>query len=72
MANRHIWLLSLAWLCFNLVTLAWGTFYPTFLTTERGYTLASASFTTSLIMIATLLAAPWAAGSPTASARASA
>ena len=58
MANRHIWLLSLEFMCFNLVTLAWGTFYPTYLNAERGYTLASASFTTSLIMIATLLAAP--------------
>ena len=58
MANRHIWLLSLEFLCFNLVALAWGTFYPTYLNTVRGYTLASASSTTSLIMIATLLAAP--------------
>jgi MFS family permease len=58
MANRHIWLLGLAFGCFNLVVLALSTFLPTFLTAERGYTLAAASFVTSLIMIVTIGSAP--------------
>lgn len=58
MANRHIWLLSLQFLCFNVATLALGTFYPTFLNTVRGYGLASASFTASLVMMGTIVSAP--------------
>lgn len=58
MANRHIWLLGLAFGCFNLVVLALSTFLPTFLTVERGYTLPTASFVTSLTMIVTIGSAP--------------
>jgi nitrate/nitrite transporter NarK len=58
MANRHIWLLGLSFGCFNLVVLALSTFLPTFLTAERGYTLATASFVTSLTMIVTIGSAP--------------
>jgi len=53
-ANRHIWLLSFEFLCFNLVVLALNTFYPTYLTSVRHYTLAGASFTASLLMVGTI------------------
>jgi nitrate/nitrite transporter NarK len=58
MANRSIWLLGLAFGCFNLVVLALSTFLPTFLAAEQGYSLATASFVTSLIMIVTIGSAP--------------
>lgn len=58
MANRNIWLLGLAFGCFNLVVLALNTFLPTFLMAERGYSLATAAFTTSLIMMANIGSAP--------------
>jgi MFS family permease len=57
-ANRNIWLLGLAFGCFNLVVLALSTFLPTFLAAQRGYSLATASFVTSLIMIVTIGSAP--------------
>jgi MFS family permease len=58
MANRHIWLLSLEFLCFNVVALGINTFYPTFLNQERGYSLTSAAFIASLVMVGTLFSAP--------------
>lgn len=58
MANGQIWLLALEFCCFNLVFLALGTFLPTFLTAERGYSLPTASFVVSLIMICTLVTCP--------------
>ncbi len=57
-ANRNIWLLSLQFCCFNVVVLAFITFLPTFLTSERGYTLETASFVASIIMVASLIASP--------------
>jgi MFS family permease len=38
--------------------IAVSTFYPTFLTEMRGYTMAGASFATSLTMIVVIFAAP--------------
>jgi predicted MFS family arabinose efflux permease len=48
MANRHIWLLSLAFCCYNIAFLAFSTFLPTFLVSVRGYSLGSAGFVASL------------------------
>jgi len=58
LSNRSIWLLGVMFGCFNLALIAMSTFLPTFLTTERGYSLASASFITSLTMITVLFSAP--------------
>jgi len=58
LANSNIWLLGLAFGCFNVVMLALTSFLPTFLVTERGYTLVMASFTTSLIMMLNIGSSP--------------
>lgn len=58
LANKQIWLLSFTFGCFTLVLLALSTFLPAFLSVERGYTLAAASFTVSLIMIVTIGSCP--------------
>jgi predicted MFS family arabinose efflux permease len=56
-ANRHIWLLSLALCCFNIAFLAFNTFLPTFLVSIRGYSLGAASFVTSLTAV-TIISCP--------------
>ena len=48
MANRHIWLLSLAFGCYNAAFLAFSTYLPTFLVSARGYSLSSAGLIASL------------------------
>ena len=58
LANRHLWLLALSFGCFNLVFLAIGTFYPTFLTETRGLPLGQAAFIASLSTLAVLVSAP--------------
>ena len=57
-AKKSIWLLSLEFCCFNVVILAFLTFLPTFLTSERGYSLKAASLVTSIIMLMSLIACP--------------
>ena len=51
MANRHIWLLSLAFCCYNIAFLAFITFLPTFLVSVRGYSLGAAGFVASLTCV---------------------
>lgn len=59
LGNRNIWLLALSFGCFNFVVIGViATFFPTFLKSVRGYSLADASFITSLKMVAVILAAP--------------
>jgi MFS family permease len=58
MANSSLWLISLEFMCFNVVFLALNTFYPTFLNTVRNIDLARASFLASLMMIMTIFSAP--------------
>ena len=58
LSKRDIWLLSLAFACFNLATMSISTFYPTFLSTVKDYTMANASFTSSITMIVVIFAAP--------------
>jgi predicted MFS family arabinose efflux permease len=58
MANPSLWMLSLSFLTFNLVIMAWSSFYPDFLNTVRNYSLANASFTTSLMMIIAIVSGP--------------
>lgn len=49
LANRDIWLLALAFACFNMALMSLTAYYPTYLASERGYSTAGAS--TSLIMV---------------------
>ncbi|HMD87535.1 MAG TPA: MFS transporter [Anaerolineaceae bacterium] len=59
LAGRNIWLLGLSFACFNLILVGTvSTFFPTFLTTERGYNLGSASFITSIPSLVVVAAAP--------------
>lgn len=56
--NRNIWLLAFAFCCFNLVFVPLATFYPTFLSEVRGYTLSQASLVASLSTGLVLVSAP--------------
>jgi MFS family permease len=58
LANRNIWLLALEFGCFNFVIIAFATFFPTFLSTERDYSLAQAGFIASLSNAVALGSAP--------------
>jgi nitrate/nitrite transporter NarK len=58
LANRNIWLLALQFGCFNLVLIAFATFFPTFLAEERGFSLAQAGFIASLSTLVILGSAP--------------
>jgi predicted MFS family arabinose efflux permease len=58
LANRSIWLLGLEFACFNLGLGAISTFYPTFLSAERGFSLAGAALTSSLMLIVVIFFAP--------------
>jgi nitrate/nitrite transporter NarK len=58
LANRNIWLLALQFGCFNLVFIAFGTFFPTFLAEARAYPLAQAAFIASLSTFVVLGSAP--------------
>ena len=58
LANTGLWLITLQFLCFNLICLALSTYYPTFLNSVRHYTLPAASFTFSLCTIAAVFSQP--------------
>jgi MFS family permease len=58
LTNRDIWLLALEFSCFALVFNVFRTFFPTFLSAERGYSLAQAAFITSLPTMVVLGSAP--------------
>ena len=58
LANAGLWLITVQFLCFNLICLALGTYYPTFLNTVRNYSLPAASFTFSLCTIAAVFSQP--------------
>ena len=58
MSNYRLWMISLQFLCFNLVVMAFSTFYPTFLQEVRSFTAVQAGFMSSLIMIISIFAAP--------------
>jgi MFS family permease len=58
MANTGLWLITSQFLCFNLICLAFGTYYPTFLNSVRNYTLPAASFAFSLCTIAAVFSQP--------------
>jgi MFS family permease len=58
MANTSLWLISLTFLCFNIVVLAVSTFYPTYLATVLHIDLARAAFLASLPMLMALFSSP--------------
>ncbi len=58
MANQRLWMISLQFLCFNLIFMAFSTFYPAFLQEVRHYSEARAAFMASLIMILSIFAGP--------------
>lgn len=57
-ANRDIWLLGVHFMAFAGAFLAFGTFFPTFLTTERGFPLGQAATIASLSTMMILFSAP--------------
>jgi len=57
MANGQLWLLSISFLCFNLVIMALSTFYPVFLEGIQ-YSKERASFITSLIWMLAIFSSP--------------
>jgi MFS family permease len=58
MANYSLWMVAIAFGMYNLTVMAWNNFYPDFLATERGFSMARASFITSLLMMFSIFAAP--------------
>jgi MFS family permease len=58
LSNRSAWLLALEFGCNTLTFMAIGTFFPTYLSEVRGYTLAQAAFITSLSTLVVLVSAP--------------
>ncbi|HEY3345125.1 MAG TPA: MFS transporter [Anaerolineaceae bacterium] len=59
LANRNIWLLALSFGCLNLVMVgAIGTYYPTFLSTQRGFSLAGAASIASLSLPVGIILSP--------------
>ena len=58
MANTGLWLITLQFLCYNVICLALGTYYPTFLNSVRNYSLSAASFISSLSTIAAVFSQP--------------
>ena len=58
MANRNLWLLTVEFMCFNLVIMALNSFYPKFLETELQYSKSRAAFLTSLMMLIAIFSGP--------------
>ncbi|MEI7848615.1 MAG: MFS transporter, partial [Chloroflexota bacterium] len=58
LANRDIWLLALEFACMNFAMVALATYYPTFLSEVRGYSLGQAGFLASLASLVVLVSAP--------------
>ncbi|MAT95836.1 MAG: hypothetical protein CL608_01615 [Anaerolineaceae bacterium] len=58
LANRDIWLIALAFGCFNFVFMPLVTYYPTFLSQVLGYSLADASTIASVSTVTVLVSAP--------------
>ncbi len=58
MRNRSIWLLALAFCLYCISQGALSTFYPTFLVSKQGYSLAAASTLSSLSMVTVLFSCP--------------
>ncbi len=58
LANRDIWLIALEFACMNFAMVPLATYYPTFLSEVRGYSLGQAGFLASLASLVILVSAP--------------
>ncbi len=58
MANSSLWMIGISFGMYNLAVMAWNSFYPDFLATNRDYSLDDAGFTSSLLMMLSIFAAP--------------
>jgi nitrate/nitrite transporter NarK len=58
LSNRNIWLLGLAFGCFNAIFLGFATFFPTYLAEVQGYSLSQAAFVASISTMVVLISAP--------------
>lgn len=58
LGNKKSWMLGLVFGCYTLLMLSLGSYYPTFLFEERGYSLAAAAFITSISSGVLLFSAP--------------
>jgi len=56
--NRDVWLLGLAFGCFNMATMAFGTFAPTYLNLVRGMSLSQAALLASVASMITIFSCP--------------
>jgi MFS family permease len=53
--NRDIWLMAIVFMLFAFNGLGWSSFYPTFLASERGFSLSQASLTFSLSTVMSIV-----------------
>jgi MFS family permease len=58
LSNRHLWLLSFLFGCFNFASIAFVTWAPTFLTVKRGISMGDASLQVSLMSALAIAACP--------------
>ncbi|MDR3575548.1 MAG: MFS transporter [Anaerolineaceae bacterium] len=59
LSNKNLWLLTLAYSCYNFIVVGVViTYFPTFLNTNRGFSLADASVVTSISFLVSVFAAP--------------
>jgi MFS family permease len=58
LSNPHLWLLSFLFCCFNTAFIAFVTWGPTFLHSQRGISLTDAAFQVSLISVLAIIACP--------------
>ncbi len=56
--NRNIWLLAAAFAAFNAAAVGLGTYMPTFLSSQRGLSLAQAALVSSITTLVTIFSAP--------------
>jgi len=58
LSNRHLWLLSFLFCCFNFASISFVTWAPTFLTVKRGISMGDASTQVSLMSVLAIAACP--------------
>jgi MFS family permease len=56
--NRDVWLISLAFGCFNMATMSFATFTPTYLNLVRGMSLAQAALLASVVSMVSIVSCP--------------
>ena len=56
--NRDVWLISLAFGCFNMATMSFATFTPTYLNLVRGMSLTQAALLASVVSMVSIVSCP--------------